>query len=155
MSKPVQAAGLEHIELERLRIRVGRLFAALQEAAAETAAAVPGMLLPPVDLCETKDEVVVRVELPGVEAEAVEVILTSTQLRVSGRKKKGAPRGRIAHLCSERSYGHFSRAVPLRWAVSAPDATAELRQGVLTVRLPKLKDRRGVEFKVTVKGNDE
>ena len=89
-----------------------------------------------------------------MRGEHVEVALTSTQLHVSGKKKKGAPRGVISHLCSERSYGQFSRVVPLRWPIRVRDATAELNNGVLTVRLPKLKDRRGVKFKVQIEETD-
>lgn len=150
MTKPLPAAGLEHIELERLRRRVERLFAALQEATEEAALSVPGTIVPPVDLCESEDVLTVRVEMPGVPAEALTVTLTNTELRVAGRKKKGATRGRLVHLCSERSYGLLSRTVPLRWPVSVRDATAELHRGVLVVRLPKLKDRRGAEFRITV-----
>jgi HSP20 family molecular chaperone IbpA len=39
----------------------------------------------------------------------------------------------------------------MRWTVSVRDATAEIANGILTVRLPKIEDRRGVEFKITVK----
>jgi HSP20 family molecular chaperone IbpA len=62
------------------------------------------------------------------------------------------PRNRIlSHLCSERSYGKFSRIVPLRWTVSIQDAKASVDNGMLMVRLPKIEDRRGVEFKIPVK----
>ncbi|HEV7844087.1 MAG TPA: Hsp20/alpha crystallin family protein [Pyrinomonadaceae bacterium] len=152
MVKAVHAAGLERIELERLRDRVGHLFAALQEATQADVPPVPGSWLPPVDLCEMEDSIVVQVELPGVRAGDIKVGLTSTQLTVGGQKKKGAPRQRVlSHLCSERSYGPFSRTIPLRWTVSVREATAELRNGILMVRLPKLRDRRGAEFKVPIK----
>jgi HSP20 family protein len=149
-----QTTGLTRGELERLRVRVGCLLAALEEAAEEIAPPVPGALLPPVDLCESEEAVTVQVELPGVTAEFLEVSLTSTHLRIAGKKKKGALRGRIAHLCSERSYGNFSRIIALRWPVRISHATAHLRQGVLIVRLPKLKDRRGAEFRITVTGEE-
>lgn len=156
MVKAVHATGLERIELEKLRDRVGRLFAALQEATQSDVPPVPGAWLPPVDLCEMEDSIVVRVELPGVRATDIKVGLTSTQLIVCGQKKKGAPRQRVlSHLCSERSYGPFSRTIPLRWTVSVREATAELRNGILVVHLPKLRDRRGGEFKVPVKDAGE
>jgi HSP20 family molecular chaperone IbpA len=41
--------------------------------------------------------------------------------------------------------------VPLRWPVSVRDGTAELKNGILLIKLPKITDRRGVEFKVVVK----
>lgn len=156
MVKAAHATGLERLELEKLRDRVGRLYAALQEATQADVPAVPGAWLPPVDLCEMEDAIMVRVELPGVKAADVHVGLTNTQLLIHGVKKKGAPRQRVlSHLCSERSYGPFSRTIPLRWTVSVREATAELRKGVLVVRLPKLKERRGTEFKVAVKDAGE
>ncbi|HEX8708404.1 MAG TPA: Hsp20/alpha crystallin family protein [Pyrinomonadaceae bacterium] len=144
--------GLKRIELERLRDEVGRLYAALQEATeAEVPVAGPSWA-PPVDLCETKDEICLRVELPGIAASQIKVGLTNTHLRISGEKKRRVTRARIiSHLCSERSYGQFSRIVPLRWTINVKDATAELTDGVLFVRLPKLKDRRGEEFKIPVR----
>lgn len=154
--KAARATGLERLELERLRDRVGRLFAALEEATDADVPPVPGAWSPPVDLCETENGVTVRVELPGVRAEQIKLGLTNTQLRISGEKKKRIPRSRvISHLCSERSYGHFSRVVPLRWAVAAREATAELIGGVLIIHLPKLKDRRGTEFRIPIRENDE
>jgi HSP20 family protein len=156
MIKTARVIGLEKIELERLRDRVGRLFAALQEATITDGPATPGTWSPPVDVCETKNAVTIRVEVPGVRAAHLKVGLTSGQLRICGEKKKRVPRNRIvSHLCSERTYGHFSRVVPLRWTIDVSAATAELANGVLLVRLPKLEDRRGAEFKVQIKENDE
>jgi HSP20 family protein len=146
----VAHVGLKRIELERLRDGVGRLYAALQEAS-EAEAPVPGEWAPPVDLCETHDDVVVRVELPGVTAAQIKIGLTNSHLRICGEKKRRAPRNRIiSHLCSERSYGHFSRVLPLRWTVNVSEATASLKGGVLVVRLPKRKDRRGGEFRIPI-----
>ncbi|HEX7998442.1 MAG TPA: Hsp20/alpha crystallin family protein [Pyrinomonadaceae bacterium] len=156
MIKTARVTGLERVELERLRDRVGRLFSALQEATLTDGPATPGAWSPPVDVCETKDAVTIRVEVPGVRAEHLKVGLTTTQLRICGEKKKRVPRNRVvSHLCSERTYGHFSRVVPLRWTINVRSATAELANGVLLVRLPKLKDRRGAEFKVQIKESDE
>jgi HSP20 family protein len=156
MIKAARATGLERLELERLRERVGRLLAALQEAALTDGPSPPGAWSPPVDLCEEKDAIIIRVELPGVRAEQIKIGLTNTQLRVCGEKKKRVPRNRvISHLCSERIYGHFSRIVPLRWPINVREATAELISGVLVVRLPKQKDRRGSEFKVPIKEGKE
>jgi HSP20 family protein len=147
--------GLERGEIERLRRRVGRLFAALQEVIDDAPAGGAGAWSPPVDLCETKDAVVVRVELPGVAVGDVELALTAAGLRVSGRKKCRATRGVVSHLCSERAYGEFSRTVPLRWPVRTRGASARLAHGLLTVRLPKLADRRGAEFRIPIKERDE
>ena len=154
MKRTVHATVFDRTELERLRGRVGRLFVALQEAS-EMVAGEAGAWLPPVDLCESEAWVTVSIELPGVRAEQVEVSLTNERLRVTGRKRKGAPRGVISHLCSERSFGQFARTLPLRWPICTGEATAEMKDGVLIVRLPKLKDRRGGAHKIEVKDGDK
>lgn len=152
MIKPARATGLERLELHRLRDKVGRLFAALQEATVADDPLASETWAPPVDLCETADAIVVHVELPGLTAEQIKIGATNTQLRIWGEKKRRVARNKIlSHLCSERSYGKFTRLVPLRWTVSVQDATAEVVAGMLTIRLPKIEDRRGVEFKIPVK----
>jgi HSP20 family protein len=147
----VRTTGLKRLELVKLRERLARLLAALQEAEADGAGIAPGVWTPPYDLSESEATVLVKVELPGVRADEIELTLTSTQLQIAGQKKRRAPRGLVTHLCSERSYGRFSRTILLRWPVRARSATAELKDGLLTVRLPRLADRRGAAFKLEVK----
>src|SRR5437660_9499637 len=119
MVKSVGAAGLERIELKRLTERIGRLFSVLQEAAEAQSPAIAGAWSPPVDVCETANSICVRIELPGVVANQIRIGLNSNKLRIHGEKKRGRSRQRIiSYLCSERSYGHFDRLVPLRWPFS-------------------------------------
>jgi HSP20 family protein len=152
MIKTARATGLERLELQRLRDRVGRLFAALQEATVAEDPLASETWAPPVDLCETADAIVICIELPGLTAEQIKVGATNTQLRIWGEKKRRMPRNRIlSHLCSERSFGKFCRIVPLRWTVSIQDSEASVDNGMLVVRMPKIEDRRGVEFKIPVK----
>jgi len=150
--KTVRATGLERLELQRLRDRVGRLFAALQEATEAENPLASGAWAPPVDLCEANDAIWIRVELPGVNANQIKIGVTSTQLKIWGEKKRRAARRRIiSYLCSERSYGKFNRIIHLRWSISVREATAEIGNGILLICLPKIEDRRGAEFKVEVK----
>jgi len=123
----------------------------LQEATEADETLTSGAWSPPVDLCESVDAIQVRVELPGVTADQIRIGLTTDKLRISGEKKRRIGRRRIiSHLCSERSYGHFNRLVPLRWTISVRDASARLANGVLLIRLPKIQDRRGAEYKIAI-----
>jgi|SRR5438132_9031443 len=156
MIKIARSSGIERIELQRLTARIARLFTALQEAVEAETSFGAGGWSPPVDLCEAADKICVRVELPGVSSEQIKIGLTSTQLRVTGDKKRVRSRQRnVSHLCSERNYGRFNRIVPLRWPICVKDATAELANGVLVIHLPKIKDRRGSEFKVPIKETEK
>jgi len=155
MIKTARATGLERLELQRLRDRVGLLHAALQEATEADNPLASGAWAPPVDLCEAVDAIWIRVELPGVTADEINLGVTSTQLRIWGEKKRRLTRrGILSYLCSERSYGKFSRLVPLRWSISVREATAEIANGILLIRLPKIEDRRGGEFKVVVSSKE-
>jgi HSP20 family protein len=152
MVKSVGPAGLERIELKRLTERIGWLFSLLQEAAAVQSPSLAGAWSPPVDLCETTEAIVIRIELPGVSAAQIKVTLIGNQLRICGEKKKRTARQRItSHHCSERAYGPFDRSVPIRWPIEVKRATAELAKGVLLIQLPKLKDRRtsGISIPIT------
>jgi HSP20 family protein len=150
--KPVGATGLERLELQRLRDRVGRLYAALQEATEADDPLASGAWAPPVDLCETEEAIYIRAEMPGVNPDQIKIGLTNARLRIWGEKKRRVTRNRvISHLCSERSYGRFSRIVPLRWSISVRNTTAELANGMLLIKMPKVQDRRGTEIIITVK----
>lgn len=152
MIKPVRATGLERLELQRLRDRVGRLYVALEEATEAENPLASGAWAPPVDLCETEHMISVRVELPGVTADQIKIGLSNTKLRIWGEKKRRPARRRIiSYLCSERSYGKFNRVVPLRWTICVRTASAELKSGMLFIHLPKIEDRRGNEVIIEVK----
>jgi HSP20 family protein len=152
MIKPVRATGLERLELQRLRDRVGRLFMALEEATEAENPLASGAWAPPVDLCETQKTICIRIELPGVDVDQIKIGLSNTKLRIWGEKKRRPARRRImSYLCSERSYGKFNRVVPLRWTICVRTATAELKNGMLHISLPKIEDRRGSEVIIAVK----
>jgi|ERR1041385_5620285 HSP20 family protein len=151
MVKSVGSAGLERIELKRLTERIGRLYSILHEAAEVETTPLAGAFVPPVDVCETADRVCIRIELPGVKADEIKIGLNGNQIRICGEKKRRKPRQRItSHLCSERNYGQFNRVVPLRWTISVKDTSAELKDGVLLIHLPKINDRRGYEYQIPI-----
>jgi HSP20 family protein len=128
----------------QLRDQLRRLLLHFDEMRA--LAPAPGAWLPPVDLCEMKDAVLVRVELPGVAMADVRVSLLDSVLKIEGRKERPAP-GKDAggaekplrFLCLERSYGAFTRRVSLKWMVDVEQVSARLVNGILEVRLPKAR----------------
>jgi HSP20 family protein len=152
MIKPIRATGLERLEVQQLRDRVGEIYEALQEATEAENPLASGAWAPPVDLCETQTSISIRVEMPGVTADQIKIGLTNTKLRIWGEKKRRPNRRKvISYHCSERSFGKFGRIVPLRWTVCIRNAVAELKGGMLHIHLPKIEDRRGEEVLVEVK----
>ena len=86
---------------------------------------------------ETAQSVVIRVEIPGMDADDLSTKVIGNALRIRGEKRSGAAQqGRRYHLM-ERAYGRFERHIPLPYGVNAKLAEVAYRDGVLTVILPK------------------
>jgi HSP20 family protein len=88
------------------------------------------------DLAETKDGLELTVELPGMEEKDVDVSVTDGMLTVSGEKKVETERKDQNYRFVERSYGSFSRSVPLPPGVKADQIKATMSKGVLKVTVP-------------------
>ena len=86
---------------------------------------------------ETDREVVVRVELPGMEKEDCRVTIEGNTLYLSGEKRFERETSDSTYHIMERAYGSFQRAIPLPRDVDGDRAEATYKNGVLTVRLPK------------------
>src|SRR5688500_13684419 len=103
---------------------------------------------PAVDLFEDEDALTLKLDLPGVDRDAVDVQLTGEELTVRGGRRWVAPeQGGCVHL--ERPHGQFSRVFRLGVPVQHDAVEATYRDGVLTVRLPKSEAVK--PKKVTVK----
>jgi HSP20 family protein len=110
-----------------------------------------GEWFPRVDVLETAKDIMVKVEAPGLAKNEIEVTFQGPKLILSGEKKQAkVDRSVRGYLCLERSFGKFSRSLYIDRAVDLTKAKAELESGVLTVTIPKLKDRRGSEFRLNV-----
>lgn len=114
-----------------------------------------GEWFPRVDVLETRDEIVVKVEAPGFTKGDLSVVFRGPKMILSGEKKQPkANRSVRGYLCIERGFGKFSRSLYIDRAVDLTQASAQLRAGVLTITLPRLKDRRGSEFKLTIEDSE-
>lgn len=98
---------------------------------------------------ETGREVVVRVELPGMEKEDCRVTIEGNTLFLSGEKRFESETGDSTYHIMERAYGSFQRAIPLPGSVDGDKAVANYRNGVLTVRMPKVNGEPAKSIKVS------
>src|SRR5262245_29630043 len=97
--------------------------------------AAPGWV-PPVDLCECVDAYVLTVEVPGLRREDINIDAASDVVTVRGnRPPQSCCPERYEQL--ERGQGQFSRSFRFALAVLPDDVSADLADGVLTVRIPK------------------
>lgn len=93
-------------------------------------------------------EIVARIELPGIEKDDCEITIDGNLLRVRGEKRAEREYIGGAWYVMERAYGRFERVIPLPRYVDASRADASFRNGVLTVRLPKLPEAEPRRVKV-------
>ncbi|HEX8789910.1 MAG TPA: Hsp20/alpha crystallin family protein [Polyangiaceae bacterium] len=94
---------------------------------------------PPTNVLETKETFVVRAEVPGLTESDVSVSVEDDALVIRGERKSAPLEGYKAHLRERQAYA-FTRKFPLPVRVEADAVTATLKDGVLTITLPKAKE---------------
>jgi HSP20 family protein len=92
---------------------------------------------PRLDFSETEKEYVAKMDLPGLEKGDVNVKVENHQLTVSGERKEEKREEGENFLRMERSYGSFFRSIPLPENAKADAIDAQIKNGVLMVRIPK------------------
>jgi HSP20 family protein len=90
------------------------------------------------ELEETDKEIVVRVEAPGIEKEDWQITIDGNKLYLSGEKRFERVTHDSTYHIMERAYGSFQRSIPLPHNVDIDKAEANYKNGVLTIRLPKV-----------------
>jgi len=105
---------------------------------------------PALDLREDADQVVVNVELPGLNREDFDISLQDGNLRIAGEKKVQSENKEGSTYRSERFFGRFERAITLPVDVDGSKVTANYRNGVLTVTLPKAEQAKPKKIDVAV-----
>ncbi|HUW58841.1 MAG TPA: Hsp20/alpha crystallin family protein [Planctomycetota bacterium] len=105
---------------------------------------------PSVEVTETDDEVIVRAEVPGLEAGDLDLSITGDVLTIKGEKKEEKEEKEKESHRREVHYGSFSRSVRLPGSVDADKVTAECKKGVLKITLGKVESEKAK--KITVKG---
>jgi HSP20 family protein len=102
----------------------------------------------PVDLSETDDDIIVTAEMPGVNADDVEITVQNHTLTMKGEFKAEEEREEGHFHIQERRYGRFQRSIQLPDAVTADEAKAEFDSGVLKVTLPKSEENKPKQIEV-------
>jgi len=125
-----------------------RLWSDLPERFAEAEQAI---WAPEIEVFDREGQYVVRADLPGLKKEDVRVEVTDNALILEGERRKEHEERREGFYRSERSYGRFSRAIPLPEGVDTEHVKAEFKDGVLEVRLPaprrQQQQRRQIEIR--------
>jgi HSP20 family protein len=103
------------------------------------------------DVTERDGEIELTAELPGLEEKDVEVTLVDNVLTIRGEKKAEKEEKDQNRRIVERSYGAFSRSLELPAGIKPDDIIATMKNGVLTVKLPKTAQIRAEPAKIAIK----
>ncbi|KPK30741.1 MAG: molecular chaperone [Nitrospira bacterium SG8_3] len=107
--------------------------------------------MPAVDVSETPKQIVVKAEIPGMEAKDIDILLNGRVLTLKGEKKTEQEEKEENYHKVERSYGAFSRSFELPADVDANKVKTSYKDGVLKLSLPKTKEQsvKKIEIKTT------
>lgn len=105
---------------------------------------------PSLDVSEGEDTITVRVEVPGVDPDDIDVSLTGDMLVISGQKEEESEEKREGYFHTERRFGSFRRGVPLPASVDPERISAEYDKGVLTVKMNKTEESTAKRIPVSV-----
>ena len=103
---------------------------------------------PDFDVKETKDAFIFKADVPGIEAKNLDVKLAQNRLTVSGSREEEKRQKGDTYYTYERSYGSFSRSFTLPEEVDAEKISADMKDGVLTITVPKLPEAQAKHVEV-------
>jgi HSP20 family protein len=137
-------------EFDRLRREMDRVWDSFFEGRPSRRTREEGEWLPSLDVSETKSDLVVKAELPGMEAKDIEISLNEGLLTIKGEKKQEREEKEEGYHLIERSYGTFTRSIRLPKDVQSDKIKASFKNGVLKVILPKSEEAKKKEIKIKV-----
>ena len=131
-------------EMNSLQRQIDRMFEDVQAPVYRTPAA---------ELTETDDALHLRLELPGVEAKDVDVEVTENSVKVIAERKSEAKAEDKGKTRSEFYYGKYQRVIPLKARIQNTEVTAEYKDGILNLTLPKTVQEKNKVVKVNLEQN--
>lgn len=108
---------------------------------------------PVFDVKETKDGYVIKADLPGLKDEDVAISMIGNQLTISGTREEKREEG-VRYYVLERSRGSFTRTFVLPDSVDGEHVTANLKDGVLSLHIPKRPEAQPRKINIARGGSD-
>lgn len=135
-------------DVEDLQRAMNRMFDEVFSDFVDGSGTRQGMWVPMVDIYETESDIHLDVELPGFKQEEIEIALDGGVLTISGERKLEEHKDRNYHR-AERNYGRFQRTFQLPTTVDDEKVKAELKNGVLSITVPKRQEARRKQIPVS------
>ncbi len=144
-------------EMEMIRRQMNRLFYDLESNNrdnSDLAPTVEGSWIPAVELQNADENLILKAEVPGVDAKDLDVQVMPDAVAIAGEHRYEKRTEEKGHLRSELRYGSFRRIIPLPTQVHNDQVKADLKDGILTLTLPKVEEERHRVFKVNLAGSE-
>ncbi len=111
--------------------------------------------VPSIEVVEKEDKFLVKVELPGVKEEDINISISGNTLTIEGKKVKESGLDKKGYYYSESSYGSFSRSMTIPSTIDAAKIEANSDMGILEITLPKISEVKSKKIAVAAKKKTE
>jgi HSP20 family protein len=135
-------------DLRNLQEEVNRLFTGNAGRTFDDEGIARGAWSPSVDIYENKDQIVLEAELPGMNREDFDLTVESNVITLRGERRFEKKEDTDNYHRVERAYGSFTRSFTLPNTVSGEGASADYRNGVLRVTLPKREETKARRIEI-------
>lgn len=139
-------------ELNSLQDQVNRLFDETFSRG-RSAESEMGTWAPAVDIYETEQELVLKVDLPEVDQQEIDIRIEKNMLTIRGERKFHNEVSQDNYLRVERAYGPFSRSFSLPNTINTEAIKADYQNGVLSIRMPKREESRPKQIRIGIGSN--
>jgi HSP20 family protein len=106
--------------------------------------------VPAAELTETDDAVHLKLEIPGMEAKDLDIQVMADRVAIAGERKSETKTEEKGVTRSEFRYGQFSRVIPLPVKIQNTNVTADYKDGILNLTLPKAEEEKNKVVKVNL-----
>ncbi len=124
-------------DIASLQQGINRLFEDVFSQTVDYDSESMGTWRPPVDIIDTETAIVIVLEIPGVDKEAVAIEVKENVLSISGERNVDNSVGNGSYMRSERVFGRFARSFALPAMIPTEKITASFKDGVLKITIPK------------------
>jgi len=139
-------------DLEIIQNEMNRLFdSSLVGWRDRDAGLLEGAWNPAVDIYDSKDNVMVKADIPGMKKDEIDVSVHGDTLIIKGEKKKEKETKEKDFVRTERYYGSFNRAIRLPSEIQVDKVNASYKNGVLELVLPKKEESKPKQLKIDIK----
>lgn len=138
-------------DLLQMQERMTRLFDEFFPRFGRTEVEPFGGWIPPVDIYETPEKVVIEAEVPGVEKDNIKIEYSNGVLTIKGERKLEKEVKEEDYHRLERAYGSFQRSFSIPSTIDPDKINATYKNGVLKIELPKQEKAKPKEIKIEVK----